>query len=173
MRTLILLVVLAAIVACASQQGRGSTGSSQPYFRLDDLGGSAPDSPPSGPVLAVWPDGFVAISASFPSHSSDFRLGRLDPIAAEEVCERFIKDIPPQVAFAADEWKARAIFRPRDSRPAVLERDLPMCFLNMSCSDRLGAAPRVSWERLARDLQQSAGTVSDASAMKRAKDLWR
>lgn len=173
MKPLLLLSFTCMLAACTNQSGAPRNGRDQPVFRVYDLGGHAPNSPAAGPAVIVWSDGVVAVSATFPRYSPQFRLGRISIDAQERKIERLLTGIPIHIAFAADEWKVRMIFKPRDGGTEVIERDLPMCFIEMVCSDRLAEATRKSWEEIMLDLRQSTQVAEvDENAVKRAKEIW-
>jgi hypothetical protein len=177
---LLVVIVITTVAACACKRsGTQSTWSGHLLFRVDDLGGSAPDSITGGPVLAIWTDGIVAISENFPSYSPEFQLGRFDGqiiSSLEDQLGRFLLDIPDEMAFAVDEWKARAMLRSSgDGLAPTTTRDLPMCFLNASCSERLGSLQRTRWAAVRGEIQKAvdAGERPNGNAIRRARELWR
>jgi len=181
MKALMLFASVLPLVGCMCRQTFSNHNIvGETWLWVHDLGGSAPDAPAGGPILAVWSDGIVAMSPMFPRHSPSFQLARLDSRsmrAMHERLQRLATEIPEQVAFAADEWTARAYFRNRDDRsmPAWSQRDVPACFLTGDCPGRLGTA-EVTWGDIMRDLRRSVESAiidDDPDALRRAEELWR
>lgn len=170
---MILFVAFITIGGCKNQQLCNHVNIPRLLFRLDDLGSSAPDSPPSGPILGVWSDGLVAISTSFPNHSSSFRMTRIASKTAGASFEDLMQDLPLNFTFALGESKARATFYPGESVSGSIERDLPMCYLNLSCAGRLGATAFTNWKNIKREIDHSITAVPDASEMGRVRAVWQ
>jgi len=173
MNIIFISMVLATLTGLAGCAGGGGLGDRDPLLRVDDLGTGLPDASSGGPVTIVWKDGVAAVSAAFPATSTSFRLIRVDSRALQTSLDSLLDAVPPQLAFAADEWKARVTVVRDDGRERVVSRDLPMCFVDARCPERLGPGALAAWEAIVQQLQESKEQVDNAGEMRRADELWK
>lgn len=172
---LVLLSVLLSLTACAGTNQRCPENA---WFSLYDVGSSAPEAAAGGPVLAIWPDGVLAIAAHFPYHSSQLRVGRLSPRDRDTLktsLQRLMLTLDLDVPVALGERLVRATLRPADNRPDVdvAERLVPICFTGSTCRGRLGDRSQALWDEASRILDGAEyGADVGTQSVRRARKFW-
>jgi len=148
----------------------------RPMLELEEAGTDAKQK--NGPVLVVWSDGVMAMSAAFPRFSPEFRLGRVDGEALGADLQRFMEHIPSPMPTIPDEEKVRmTVWTAGESTKTgqamtLTQHILPMCFVDKDCPDRLGADVTTAWEQVNQSLEGEAEDELTDSAKQRAKNYW-
>lgn len=147
-----------------------------PMLKLMETGA---DPKQRSPLLVVWPDGVLAISARFPHASPEFRVGRLNAATLEALgaaLRRFGECMP--VPSSAGEEKVRmswSIVVEGTLLSQMIEfrsATLPLCFVGGDCPDRFGAEAAAAWEQIERSFEGAAGGELPDPYKRRAKNYW-